>query len=76
MDRSINLWHRAGGNNFWGSWGGGGYNSAFFSARGTEQQVKINGQFGVLTEGGFNWGNTVIFLRTLLNVDNISFHLL
>jgi len=37
-------------------WGGGeeedgGYNSAFIPDRGTEQQVKINGQVGLFTEG-------------------------
>jgi len=30
---------------------GGVYNSAFILERGTEQQVKINGQVGLFTEG-------------------------
>ena len=35
-----------------GRGGAGGYNSAFIPDRGTEQQVKINGQVGLFTEGG------------------------
>jgi len=31
--------------------GAGGYNSTFTPDRGTEQQVKINGQVGLFTEG-------------------------
>jgi len=34
-----------------GGGGAGGYNSAFTPDRGTEQQVKINGQVGLFTEG-------------------------
>jgi len=52
MDGSINLCHRDGENIFLGGVGGaGGYNSTFTPDRGTEQQVKINGQVGLFTEG-------------------------
>jgi len=36
---------------FWGGGEDGGYDSAFIPDRGTEQQVKLNGQVGLFTEG-------------------------
>ena len=49
---------------FFGGGGGGtgGYNSAFIPWRGTEQQVKINGQVGLFTEGGAQLRKYSIFL--------------
>ena len=46
MGGSINPSH---GRRGWG--GTGGYNSAFIPDRVTVQQVKINGQVGLFTEG-------------------------